>query len=171
MTPSEFAERWGTPLIRYRQELLNGCGLNEETIRLLTEAGIPTDSERLGFMNPERFVVTPYFLDFDPDDENQAHLRDLLHIGDDSGGNPLCIDMKQGDALILLDHEYEDYGVSTFVNSSLSQLYQFLLLWQESQSLEAIDLEIFRPIDPPALEPDTYWHQALHSRLYYNHHV
>jgi hypothetical protein len=165
MTPEEFAQRWGTPLIPYRPELLDGCGIREETALLLTEAGIPTDLDWIGFMNPERFLTTPHFLDFDPDNEDQAHLRDLLHIGDDVGGNPLCIDMKQGDALILLDHENEDWGVPIFVNSSLSQLYQFLLLWRESHSEASIDLEVFQRIDPPAMEPDTYWHRTIHSRL------
>lgn len=165
MTPQEFAQSWGASLIPYRPELLDGCGPGEETIRLLTEAGIPTDLDWLGFMNPERFLFTPYFQDFDPDNEELAHLRNLLHIGDDVGGNPLCIDMKQGDTIVFLDHENEEWGVPMFVNSSLNQLYQFLLLWRECGEAGKPDEEALRKIDPPAVEPATYWHQVLHSRL------
>lgn len=63
-------------------------------------------------------------------DADRKRLDDFLVIGSNQGGDPLCLDRVNHERIVLLDHE-RNFAVAEFVNSSVLQLAECILIFQE----------------------------------------
>jgi len=145
----------------------------------LTKVGLPGSAFFLSFDDLEDnglFPLTTIWgqLDFLSADE-QKRLDDYLYVGEDGGGNPVCID-AQDSHVYILDHE-DRFRPYALVASSCPQLAELLLAYQEiaqdfgerhsSTAREAIAdfeadyrrtlVERMTAIDAAALAEGEYW--------------
>jgi hypothetical protein len=136
--------------VSFDRVVLERYGLGTEEVRFLTSAGLPREAAPfLGFdAYSEAELENLYESSFAP--------RDLFPLGSNGSGDPLGIELPSG-AVVYLNHD--DGMGRVFVNSSLSQFAESLVLYQElrhSRELHAL-LERIAAIDPPAISDGSMW--------------
>jgi hypothetical protein len=183
MRADEWIDRWAMTsvgaavaegkLIRFPEQMLETVELRGRDRSLLTQAGLPDRA-------------APW-LSFGPQPGLLGALRDsgeappgtdaYVEIGFNGSGDPICLEASTG-AVWYLNHD--DGFRAVFVNSSVGQLTEFLLLFRvlvETATSErgqdayldgdipAVALDqaatMMRAADPTALQPDTMWSDEL----------
>ncbi|RYG66175.1 hypothetical protein EON80_15955 [bacterium] len=95
-------------------------------------------------------------------DSTKVAVEPYFVLGADGGGNAICIHEVDGD-IWLLDHE-DFFQSREFINSSLKQFLEFLLLLLKGWvgELRFADLlEPMKAIDSKAMQPEHTWLQVL----------
>ncbi len=193
MEPGEFVKKWQEYNQRRGQEAAEfvkfvgwNFQVNVHTSQFLKIAGLPRDS-RIFRTEDEDRLLKPLPSVYGPDDWNdleRARLKPYLLVADHLGaGDPLCVDTRDNDAVIVLWHEgsFED---RTFVNSSISQYAGSLLIhaelyeqyggrfgedadpYEEGDPAMPADLlaqaaERFRVADAAAMNDGAFWKREL----------
>jgi hypothetical protein len=172
--PSIFIERWQKQipknlppglfedysLIRVSPETFVDRNIPEASKKFLTEAGLPKSAAPyLSFEDLAKGLHTVWEIWGVADNWNEAdrsRLQKYFVIGsDDNSGNPICIDQANGGQIVTLEHE--DWFTSVmFVNSSVQQLAEFLLLFNEAVKKQQIVAEL-EQVDPVALKKGSFW--------------
>jgi len=79
-------------------------------------------------------------------------------IGSDGSGNPICVEQTSG-VVVLLDHE-DWFRTRQFVNSSVRQLGECLLVYMGEQQQDRFRSAVWG-MDATALaEGSFWWHEA-----------
>ncbi len=65
-----------------------------------------------------------------PDAQIAEEARNCWVLGSDGSGNPICIDSKKKDRVVLLDHEL-GFSISEVMNASVGELAVSMLRYQE----------------------------------------
>jgi len=140
---TSFADRWEDYLAR------TGLGekfflvrlpapddrLSQASSRFLVETGMP-DAGGLSFGHLAEGLRKVYDV-YGPNDvsywndSDRERLASYLMFGSDEGGNPVCLDLANQERVVLLNHERR-FDVAYFVNSSVSQLAECILIFQET---------------------------------------
>ena len=177
ITPKEFAARWQAEVVealeapdevkdQLREDLklvtppperLTALRIPEDARQFLAEAGLPKSCgpfltfEEVAQGLPRLWEV------YSPGQWTARELVPMepyLMLGSEGAGDPICLDERDG-RVVLLDHEIHFREVRAFVNCSLPQLAESLLIYEtvpaESRSEE------LRRIDPPAVEKGAFW--------------
>lgn len=184
MTPQDFKTTWTneeetlSPLSPNR---LKGLGLKKETIDFLSIAGLP--DEAAPFLS----------FDQDSDEDGICKLSDLfdflpkffknyISIGSVGSGNPIAIDIENGDQVKWIDHENDFAG--HYMNGSISQLASFLVIYRDfvftvlsdkgedaildsnfsDQHYETLKQRMLN-VDPEALNKSRFWNEELEMLL------
>ena len=175
LTPQKFSLRWHSEvvakdsvpedarLLTAPAQRLGSLRLPESTRHFLSEAGLPKAcAPSLGFEEVGKGLPRIWER-YSPGQwrpEEKAALEHYLLIGyDDGGGNPICVDERDGQ-VSLLEHELlfdpkAGEARNMFVNSGVPELAECLLVFRTtpSQSL----LETLRQVDPPAVVKGAFW--------------
>lgn len=178
--PSIFIERWQKQipeslsprlfeeysLIRVFPETLISRNIPEPSKNFLTQAGLPKRAAPyLSFEELAKnlhLVWNQWGIPNDWKEADQKRLEHYFVIGsDDNSGNPICIDEANGGRIVTLEHE-DWFNTVMFVNSSLPQLAEFLLLFNEVIKKTKIFTELEK-IDPAALKEGCFWSYAKNA--------
>jgi hypothetical protein len=203
ITPSEFVERWKKAaaeavkrspalpvedyaLLQPRREAVEAFKLPPEAKRFLLEAGLPKSAAPCLSLDQlaagKHRIWEIWGSPKDWAEPARQRLAPYCQIGsDDDSGNPICLDEARGGQVWLLEHE-DDFRSLEFMNSSVPQLAEFLLLYEqfvgkiqsehgEDAFLEgrfpAGSLDLLRnelqAADEPALGKRTFWSRELAS--------
>jgi len=174
LTPQEFAERWQTEvvaksdlpdrdrLVTAPPNLIASVALSDETRQFLTDAGLPESCAPCLAFDEVAHGLQRLWQVFSPTQwkPHEKHgLENYGLIGFDGAGNPICIDEKNGQ-VVLIDHERlfnPDARQRTlmFVNSSLRQLCECLLAVNSLPN--ARHLDAIKQIDEPAAANGAFW--------------
>lgn len=132
--PGEFVLQWvaeneddpsDAGLLRFARFTLDDVKMPEADRTFLIEAGLPESAAP--FLNFERPVAGPL-----PTLSKHADLPEAFRryrvIGFDGGGDFICIDQDQGGAAVIINHDDDNHP--TFINSSIPQLAESLLVYQ-----------------------------------------
>lgn len=161
-------------------ENLSKNGLKEKTITVLKE-GFPEDAAP--FLS---FYSEDEFLKLESVNEtlgiNEKMLSELICFGSDGCGNPICIDKKSNERIIILDHE--DNFEQIFVNSDIENFTQSLLAYRNlitdvknrlgensfsNYQYSFDDVEIFKAklksIDSKSLENNSFWNGEIETLI------
>ncbi|MBA3711551.1 MAG: SUKH-4 family immunity protein [Pyrinomonadaceae bacterium] len=136
----------------------------EASKRFLIEAGLPKSAAPyLSFTDLADSLRPVWEIWGNPDDWNEAdrlRLSRYYVIGSDgNSGNPICIDEADGGNIVTLEHE--DWFASVmFVNSSVPQLAEFLLLFNGADTEQQIVVEL-EQVDSDALKEGCFWRYEL----------
>jgi hypothetical protein len=134
----------------------------ETARRFLVEAGLPQSCAPCLTFGDLTHGLQYLWDVFSPGQWRPEEMQGLAHyglIGSDGAGNPICIDERDG-RVILIDHELlfdpksEERRV-TFVNSSIAQLAESLLLVNTLPS--SAQLEAIKQIDEAAVAEGAFW--------------
>jgi hypothetical protein len=146
MEPTEFIRQWNEYLTRtgkamplVKLDASADIDASVETIRFLTEVGLPQARSlpfEFDFTENVKRVSDMFGCygtpgDWEPDVYQRLH--QYTYLGFDGGGNPICLDNKEQDKVVFLDHEQftsPDLR-GRFINSSVSQLAVCILFYQE----------------------------------------
>jgi hypothetical protein len=122
-------------------------------------------------------VYEVYGAPTDWEGEELQRLKPYLMLGSDAGDNPLCLDTANQGRIVWLDHE--GFWVVQFVNSSVAQLAECLLVYAEmteasqreggaegdpfgaSPSLIQQLSERIGQVDVAAMEANCFWQQWM----------
>jgi hypothetical protein len=117
ITPEEFISRWDStthPLVRYKKNIVEMMHLNENDKTFLVKVGMPEST-------------SPFLNFFDPSTMKFAKEEipsGYTLVGETGNGDFICIKEKTGE-ISIIDHE--DTTRLTYMNSSISQLLEFIL--------------------------------------------
>ena len=178
LTAGEFKRKWGSDLVRLKRKAVSGVLVPNDVIEFLTIAALPVDAAPfLSFDELRKGPKHIYEIWGRPDDypdDAKKRLSPYLVIGSDGAGNPICLDTNNDCQVVHLDHE-DLFDTRTFVNSSLPQLAESLLLVREmyeTASDELSDDELSEAIpekyrqdlflkleamDPGAMADNAFW--------------
>ena len=178
LTADEFKRKWGSDLVRLERKDVSGGLVPDDVIEFLTMAGLPVDAAPfLSFDELRKGLKHVYEIWGRPDDypdDAKKRLSPYLVIGSDGAGNPICLDTNNDCQVVHLDHE-DWFNTMTFVNSSLPQFAESLLLvseMYETANDELSDDELRKPIpekykqdlflkieaiDPRAMADNAFW--------------
>lgn len=180
MEPEEFVQRWGEleHLRRADKAQMLQYEVGEEATQFLVEAGLPGSAAPMVNFLGEGQIGRLWEV-WGLDEEETAYAKEdfstYLIIGNDSNGNPFCIDQENSDIVVLLDHDYGFQAV-TFVNSSVQQLAECLLvyraLWEQVRQYEdegdtlpddilAWAEKEFLRVDSRAMSRECFWRNEL----------
>lgn len=134
ITPSEFIKQWraeteddpsDTGLLRFAPITLDDVKMPAADRTFLIEAGLPESAAP--FLNFEQPAAGPL-----PMLSKHANLPETFRryrlIGFNGSGDCLCIDQDQGGAIVSINHDDDNRPI--FINSSIPQLAESLLLYQ-----------------------------------------
>lgn len=180
ITPEDFVAKWTkdeprSALVRFESSSVEGVGISEVDKRFLIDAGLPKSAAPfLAFDGPSAGSVPTVAGVYNLSDEF-SHYR---VIGDDGGGNPICIDVSRNASIVILNHDdnFEPY----LLNSSVPQLAESLLTYRDlMRQVVAIgggrpfhDIQVpirmqnwikaeFERIDPATLEEGCLWRDTI----------
>lgn len=128
ITPEEFIKRWGSKevLLKYSMRSLSDVSMSDADKRFLIEAGLPDSAAPfLSFESPERGPLPTVMEIWHQDDR----FRRYRIIGFNGSGDPLALDDGAEGEVVYLNHD--NYFQRVFVNSSVRQLAECLLLYRE----------------------------------------
>lgn len=138
MSPQEFKNLWfdsDGPLSPISLERLNRFSMLSSTISFLTKAGLPKNAApNLSFANDSNDIVyginklTEQY-DFSKDSDKYDK---YVVIGSCRDGDAIAINTTEQDIIVELDHE--DLFSSTFFNSSIETLADFLIIYRDFES-------------------------------------
>jgi hypothetical protein len=183
MDLSDLIKQWnveGEPLQPFPSAALTHPRLSDETRTFLSAAGLPEQAAPfLSFLRSPATLQTPnqYFR------ISVKGLDDYLVIGHNGSGDPVCIDLASGDAIVCLNHD--NTFERSFINSSARQLTHCLLLYKAFYASlvnhadcndfstrkfsdgELTDLRsAFAAVDADALDPGTFWEMELDALVW-----
>jgi hypothetical protein len=124
MTPEDYQFRWnrnGKTIFPVNPEKLSLFSFKPETIRFL-KIGLPKSAAPFLSFNQNIGSIGQTFLL----DEIQPF---CAVIGSDGAGNPIVINVSEGDIVEWLDHE--NNFESSYFNSSIESMLEFLLVYRE----------------------------------------
>ena len=182
--PSEFIMQWvaenqddpsDTGLLRFSPMALDDVKMPEADRAFLIEAGLPESAAP--FLDFEQPVAGPL-----PTLSKHADLPEAFRryrvIGFDGSGDFICIDQDQGGTIVSINHD--DDNRPNFMNSSIPQLAESLLLYQRlvRRTIQANGEDAFmdnnisddlrewfasemRRVDGVALAEDGFWKGEL----------
>lgn len=147
MQPSEFVRKWNKYTTRTsnseKMRLVPFVSpdprISQKTQQFLSEAGLPAECS-CGFeFDPSKNLICVsdaygcYGQKGDWEPEVYARLHRYIYLGDDSGGNPICLDSEDSECVVFLDHEdFLSPNLSgSFVNSGVAELAACILVFQE----------------------------------------
>jgi hypothetical protein len=175
LTPEQFTSRWQSEvvakdtlpedvkLLTLPAQRLATCKIPDSARQFLVEAGLPNACapflgfEEVGKGLPriwERYAPGQW----QPDEK--IGLEHYVLIGyEDNAGNPICLDELDGRVVtveheLLFDPRARERRIM-FVNSSIPQLAECLLLYQTSSPQDR--LAALAQIDPPAIRKGAFW--------------
>jgi hypothetical protein len=138
MTPHKFKDNWtnaNEPLSPLSFEILNRFGLSKLTVDFLTIAGLPIYAEpNLSFVNETNDIyyginlLTERYDFFD----KKKDFEKYVVIGSCRDGDVIAINREKDDIIEQLDHE--DFFSSTYFNSSIEILADFLILYRDFEA-------------------------------------
>lgn len=193
MGPSEFVTRW-TSLPRRPGwspgELVTTppgqtpAPLSPSSLRFLAEAGLPAHAAPCLRFDRIAEGLKPVYEYYgsppDSDEGERQRLEPYLMLGQDVGGDAICVDVANQERIVWLDHE--GLRVLQFVNSGIAQLAECLLLYAEMidayerghgsdadpdncpPGLIQQTAERLRAVDPRAMDAGCFWHQVMQGR-------
>lgn len=180
--PSTFVEKWQKQipegilpelledysLISVSPNVFANRNIPEASKRFLIEAGLPKSTAPfLSFGDLANGLLPIWKIWGVTDNWNEAdrlRLSRYCVIGsDDNSGNPICIDEANDGTIVTLEHEDRFAGVM-FVNSSVPQLAEFLLLFNGADTKQQIVVEL-EQIDPAAMKEGCFWWYELDAGL------
>ncbi len=194
ITPARFIECWNSaadadPLLPVFPENIPSMETRRmpaESVQFMIEAGLPSDAAPFLILHYTQYGLIPLWKVFgreeDWNSERQAPLRRYGMLGVDGGGNPICVDEERNSCIMLLDYYTYDFQPDSFINSSIPQFAEFLLLyrtaWDRTLATEnqegrsdsdpatvrrvRIWLENeFKEIDPDAMAEGTMWYHEI----------
>ncbi len=181
MEPEQFNAVWNTeldgPLLRFDAEALEAVPLTEEARRFLIEAGLPGDSAPYLEFRSGEGTLSDLKTAFGMPKEYSAYWL----LGTTGYGDPVCL--KAGSSQVVCIR-MEQGGTEWFINSSVPQFAEFLLVYAElvqrtirengpdafleneipPDTLKWVVREFGR-IDPAAFAQGTFWRQEVEERL------
>ncbi len=133
MTPLEFKNKWTTDtdtLFPLSIDRLQNLNLRQTTIDFLNEAGLPDNvAPYLSLVKDTSDLFDGINKLTKQYDFLEKEYEKFVVIGADGSGNPLAIDTAEGDKIVWLDHE--DMFSSRYVNRSISELAETLLIYRD----------------------------------------
>lgn len=186
MSPQEFIHQWESQeldglskLVVYPAGALAGLSIPPDSIEFLTVAGLPDSAAPcLGFGS-----IGPDWLPSVAETWRQPrHFSRFRIIGSNGSGDPICIDLLAGAAVVYLNHD--DAFDRIFMNTSAAHLAEFLLAFRSlvHESNTRIGDEAFfdgnipedvlrqcikkmNSADPPAMSEGCFWHDEIQPML------
>ncbi len=166
ITPKSFIAKWQTiqgasllpedfDLVTADADCLAGLAMPQAAKDFLIRAGLPRSAAPgLDFEDVESLprLWSVYGL-------KKNTLKQYCIIGYDGAGNPLCIDEENAGRVVLLDHE-DNFRTVQFVNSSVIQLAETLILANSPSPSQQLLLQIEKIDTPAAQEGCFWWHEA-----------
>ncbi len=176
ISPNEFVKQWKSiwveEPIKFSADTLEDLEIDKEAKKFLMEAGLPDSAApSLSFSVGMPSICEKYGM--------EEEYSSYKYIGSTGWGDPICLYEDDG-SIVYLDHE-ENLEYQTFINSSILQLAESLLVYaqliQETQKENGDDafldnniperlkkwiFEELKRIDPPAVE-DGFWKAELES--------
>lgn len=139
--------------------------LNDDELQLLHEIGLPQSCSSFTLDGVEDGMPRVDEV-YGPNDEQlwsrigRDSVARFRMLGDDSSGNPIVLDVETHE-IVLLDHE-GDFKPFDFVNSSIAQLMESLLVFTKVESdAPEVDVEKLRAalhfIDSQVTEKQGHW--------------
>jgi hypothetical protein len=112
---------------RFDTNLLSSKGLNENTVDFLSIIGLPISAAPfLDFAHIKEYrELQSIYMNYNT---GEFEHKQLLSVGADGAGDPICIDLKNDCRIVALNHE-EGFKPS-FMNSSVMELFQFLTIYK-----------------------------------------
>jgi hypothetical protein len=154
MTANSFAQRWTNKEIE--------LGLDSISRGFVECAGVTLPRSAAPFLNFDNVEVMPRVFELygrptNYSDEERHRLAGCGVIGSDGGGNPICVDDSSG-SVWLLDHD-DRFRSRLFVNSSVTRLAEFLLLYMGEDNEQRFR-DSARRLDAPAFADESFWSGA-----------
>lgn len=186
MGADEWIDRWATKsggsvvtneeLIRFPEQMLESVELRDGDRSLLTQAGLPDSAAPFLSFGPQSGLLGALRDSGDPPPNTDGYVE----IGFNGSGDPICLEASTGSVWYL---NHDDGFRAVFVNSSVEQLTEFLLLFRalvEAAVSERghgayLDGDIpsavlhqaatsMRAADSTALQPGSMWSDELGLR-------
>ncbi|WP_345167658.1 SUKH-4 family immunity protein [Nibribacter koreensis] len=168
-------------LSKFDAGLLSKKGANDETTQFLSIVGLPKSAAPFLTFGHEEATLNLQSIHHVYETDEFAH-EFLLIIGSEGAGNPFCIDLMNNGQVVVLDHEQE--LESTFVNTSVNELFQFLSAFKEfgkevislngedafldsnftDEQYERLTLQL-KSIDEKAVGEGNFWFYELENLL------
>jgi hypothetical protein len=162
------------------EENLKKFGLKEKTLIILKE-GFPEDAAPfLSFYSKDGFLKLESVSDLFG--INEKMFSELIGFGFDGCGNPICIDRKFNERIIILDHE--DNFEQIFVNSDIENFAYSLLAYRNliadvnnrlgdksfsNYQYSSDDVENFKEklncIDSKSQEKNSFWYGEIETLI------
>ena len=173
----EFITKWpDSELVKFTEDQLKALNLNDECSNLLITTGLPENAAPfLSFETNVSSIKDNYQF-------SGNNLENVFQIGSDGSGDPVCIDSNNQNQIVICDHE--NGFKSSFMNSSLLDLFKFLTIMKEFvehlisergedaymdcdfTDEEHSDLENqYKNLDPKSVETGTFWRNELDRLL------
>jgi hypothetical protein len=144
-----YKENWqGERLLTYAADQLTEWELFPETQDFLMYYGLPVScAPSLSF---KETLETPG----EAFNTQSANLNGYIMIGSNEHIDPICIDLACDNEIVILsrDTNFE----RRFINSSLEQLGECLILYRNYTDVETLKTDI-RKVDRRALNEDSFW--------------
>ncbi|HOV28288.1 MAG TPA: SUKH-4 family immunity protein [Pseudobacteroides sp.] len=177
ISPEEFKRRWDTSfygLVEYDENDIRILNLPEESKTFLVQAGLPKSAAPyLSFKSSTKGGGMKLDKIFNLRDKKFSK---YIFLGSTGTGDLVCLVEDKGE-IIYLDHEnYREY----FINSSLNQLAEYLLLYSEFiKAIKQVNgdeaylegnapdklyfelIDKFKIIDSKALNDKCFWQEEL----------
>lgn len=181
MDYKELIKNWKSDeLYKFDVHDISGKGLNEAAAGFLSIVGLPTSAAPfLSFAGDSERELDNISDIYETEEDRHRY---FLGIGSDGAGDPVCLDLRNECQVVTLNHE-EDFE-PTFMNSSVSELFQFLTLYKrfveevirengEDAFLDANFTDsqyeelkkAMEAVDNKALRTNTFWAQELAQLL------
>lgn len=183
---AEWIDRWATTsggsvaadeeLIRFPEQMLESVELRDRDRSLLTKAGLPESAAPFLSFGPQPGLLGALRDSGDPPPDTDGYVE----IGLNGSGDPICLEASTGEVWYL---NHDDGFRAVFINSSVEQLTEFLLLFRslvEAAISERgpgayLDGDIpsaalhqaatsMRAADSTALQPGSMWSDELGLR-------
>lgn len=178
ITPDEFTTRWEqgeqesarieahyVPSLLSKAEawMLEDKPISAEVKQFLIQAGLPRSAAPfLTFEHVEEGLPPIWNMWGSIEgwsEKDILRLQRYYLIGQDGGGNAVCIDTENKGYVVLLDHE-DNFRTSQFVNSSVFHLAECLLSYRDRMNdrmnTEQVKKE-FERIDADAIGEGNFW--------------
>ena len=129
MNYRELLKCWSSEeLSKFDADLLSKKGANDDTSQFLSIVGLPKSAAPFLTFGHNEETLSLETIKQVYETEELDH-KFLLIIGSGSAGDPLCIDLVDNCQVVVLNHEQE--FESTFVNSSVNELFLVLTAYKE----------------------------------------
>jgi hypothetical protein len=171
MTAKELIDTWNTTkIIKFNKDELTSLGVDDSTIDVLSNLGLPEDAAPFlifGGLHRGKTIADVY-------ETKNPYDKFLIEIGIDGLGDTICIDLLNNNKIVACDHE--DNFKKRYMNSSVTELLYFITQYRnfiqnliskkgENAFIDAnfTDEELeylinqFNHSDREALEKGSYW--------------
>ena len=128
------------------------------------EAGLPWSAEPSLWFDGVSKGLPRVWEVYGPQGWEESEKQKLAHyfvIGSTEENDPICLNENKGGKIFVLAHDHW-FQTWQFVNSSVMQFAEFLLLFNSAKSHENLQ-SVFERIDAMAIEKNNFWWQALNN--------